>query len=171
MRCTNVWRHGQANMPDEIYISDTSSLIALERIEGWFLFEILFARVVVVREVVDEFNAKFRNRLPEWIEVRELSYNDVLEKPTMKLDSGEAASIALALETPRSTIIIDEEQGRKEAARRGLKVVGMLGVLQLAKNAGVIDLITPCIERLKNAGFRMSETLVQKILQQSGELE
>ena len=56
---------------------------------------------------------------------------------SLHLDTGERESIALALEKG-ALLLIDEERGRMEARRLGLKVRGTLGVLIQAYRSGII---------------------------------
>jgi predicted nucleic acid-binding protein len=56
----------------------------------------------------------------------------------MQIDKGESSAIALALETPQSTIILDDFKARKIAEKLGLNVTGTLGVIIKAKLRGII---------------------------------
>ena len=46
--------------------------------------------------------------------------------------------IALATEVHAEVVLIDEQAGRQEAVRRGLKVAGTLSVLDEADRAGLV---------------------------------
>ena len=50
-----------------------------------------------------------------------------------QLDPGESEAIALAVEVDADILLIDEQTGRQEAVRRGLKVAGTLSVLDESK--------------------------------------
>ena len=56
------------------------------------------------------------------------------------LDEGECEAIALAGEVGADLLLIDDRQGRREAKRRNLRVIGTLGVLAEAAAKGLIDL-------------------------------
>jgi predicted nucleic acid-binding protein len=64
---------------------------------------------------------------PKWISVRDPDGPADL-KLEKSLDPGEAAAIQLALELKANLLLIDERVGRLEATRRGVPVVGALGV-------------------------------------------
>ena len=84
------------------------------------------------------------------------------------LDMGEASSIALSLEIEDSILIIDERKGRKIASSLNIKIIGTIGVLILAHKKGLIkDLIT-VILKLVNSGFRLSDNLLNRIIEQFG---
>lgn len=80
------------------------------------------------------------------------------------LDVGEASTIALASEKDNALLILDDLKARKLAKRLGLKFTGTLGILNKAKEQGVIVKIKPIIEKLKDAGFRISEAVIQDLL-------
>ena len=54
-----------------------------------------------------------------------------------QLDPGESEAIALAVEVDADILLIDEQTGRQEAVRRGLKVAGTLSVLNEVEQAGL----------------------------------
>jgi predicted nucleic acid-binding protein len=67
----------------------------------------------------------------------------------MQIDSGESSAIALALETPGSTIILDDYKARKIADQLGLMFTGTIGVIIKAKLSGIIPSIKPFLEKMK----------------------
>lgn len=73
-------------------ISDTSCLIALEKIQKLDLLKELFQEVVVTEKVFEEYGKK----LPNWIHVHEPFISDTIDELEKVLDRGEASSIALA---------------------------------------------------------------------------
>jgi predicted nucleic acid-binding protein len=58
-------------------------------------------------------------------------------------------------------LLIDEDDGRKVALRRGLGVTGLLGVLAVASREGLLD-FESMIEQLRSTNFRMSERLIEQ---------
>jgi predicted nucleic acid-binding protein len=60
-------------------------------------------------------------------------------------------------------IILDEQEARKIAADRVLKVIGLLGVLYQAALRDLIDL-AESLERLKQTNFRASSSLFDSLL-------
>jgi predicted nucleic acid-binding protein len=93
-----------------------------------------------------------------------------IQEPLLSsLDSGEAAVIQTALHRGISRVILDERLGRGIATRLGLEVMGSLGVLVRAKRAGFLDSVSPCLERMTQAGIRISSELGRLALQQAGE--
>jgi predicted nucleic acid-binding protein len=85
------------------------------------------------------------------------------------LDKGEATAIALAAEYENSLLIIDEEKGRKAVKDLGLSITGSLGVLVAAKKEGHIETVKPLIDKIQKTNFRISEELIERVLDQVNE--
>jgi len=67
----------------------------------------------------------------------------------MQIDKGESSAIALALETPESTVILDDYRARKIAEQLGVNYTGTIGVIIRAKIIGVIPAIKPILSKIK----------------------
>jgi predicted nucleic acid-binding protein len=88
------------------------------------------------------------------------------------LDAGEAEAICLAMEHPSAALLIDELDGRAYAKANGLEVVGAVGLLVRGKKNGLVNNITPLLDRLQTElRFFISPALRSEALQQAGELE
>ena len=88
---------------------------------------------------------------------------------TLDLGSGELAALALALEHPECTVLLDDRHARRVAASAGLDVRGTLGVLIEAKSRGLTERIEPLVDRLENTGMWMSDTVRNRVLALAGE--
>ena len=65
---------------------------------------------------------------------------------------------------------MDERLGRETANHFGLDYVGVVGVLIEAKHRGLVKSIKSCLDRFRDgAGFRISEMLYNRVLQDEGE--
>lgn len=146
----------------KLIIADTSCLIVLEKIERLDLLKSMFEEIVITEDVRNEF----REIKEVWIKVQNVKDTKRQQLLEFELDRGEASAIALALENEGSTVLIDERKGRKIAEDLGIKIKGTLGVLIEAKLKNEIDSLFDEIIKLKNVEFRMSEKLIQQILQQ-----
>jgi predicted nucleic acid-binding protein len=145
---------------DRAVISDTSCLIALAKIDKLDLLRELYQEILITREVSLEFG----DLLPEWILIREAVNKQKQSELEEQLDRGEASSIALALELENSTLIIDETKGRKIAQSYDIDIIGTIGILLLAEKKGLIQDVVSVILRLVNQGFRLSDSLIDKII-------
>ena len=62
-------------------------------------------------------------------------------------------------------MIIDEKKGRNIALEKGIKITGLIGVLILFKNKGLLKTIKPVLDVLVNKiGFRLSPELISRVL-------
>jgi len=87
------------------------------------------------------------------------------------VDYGESETIAFAIEKNIDLVVLDDKEARKVARSFGLRVIGTLGILLLAKRKGLISEVGPYVEELRKHGFRISDEIVQKILESAGELK
>jgi predicted nucleic acid-binding protein len=147
---------------DRAVISDTSCLIALAKIDKLDLLRELYQEILITKEVSLEFG----DLLPEWILIKEAVNKQKQSELEEQLDRGEASSIALALELENSTLIIDETKGRKIAKSYYIDIIGTIGILLLAEKRGLIQDVVEVILRLVNKGFRLSDKLINKIIEQ-----
>lgn len=145
-------------------VVDSTCLIALDKIGHLGLLGADLAPVVA-----PAVRAEFGEPLPDWIAVREPRDPVVVAALGTQLGAGEAESIALALEPPRSEIILDDKKARRVAGQLGLRVFGTLGLVLRAKAAGRIALVTPVLEALRATGFHMTEALFRTALRLADE--
>jgi len=85
------------------------------------------------------------------------------------LDSGEASTLALAAEHDGALVLMDDAQGRTQAAARGLEVLDLAGVLLAAKRAQLVAAVRPLLARLKRRGFTMPKDVGRALLHDAGE--
>lgn len=80
-----------------------------------------------------------------------------------QLHAGEAAAIDLALEVRAEIVLMDERSGRRIAESCGLRVMGVIGVLELAARQHLVDL-SVAFEQIKRTDFWIThEFLDQKL--------
>ena len=149
---------------DKIIISDTSCLIALSKIEKLDLLRDLYHEIIITIDVYQEFGGY----IPDWVVITEVKDKQKQKDIEERLDKGEASSIALALETKNSTLIIDEIKGRKIAQSFNIDIIGTIGIILLAEKKGLISDVTGLILRLVNKGFRLSDKLINIIIDKYG---
>jgi uncharacterized protein len=76
----------------------------------------------------------------------------------------------LAISLPgKAVLLMDDKAGRTTARNLGLVVTGTIGLLMLAKKRGLIEQIVPILEELRQRGYWLSDGLVVKARQLSGE--
>lgn len=85
------------------------------------------------------------------------------------LGAGETAVVAVALERPGSTAVLDDASARACARSLGVRVIGTLAVVLRAKRRGLIAAAQPVIDALRAAGFYLDEQIVRSALAAAGE--
>ena len=135
----------------------------------------LFGRVYVPAEVNEELN---RGR-KEGIDLPNLEGRNFIKIIEPKLSSfselvrdlgkGETAVILLGLENPGSLVILDDLLARRVAKGLGVKLSGTAGILINAKMKGLIDAISPYLDKLEHFGFHLAYEHKSLILEKAGE--
>jgi len=149
-------------------VSNSSPLILLAKI-GRFnllrdLFKLIYIPKSVYHEVVIVGAGKAGSKEVEegvrsgWIKVEEVQISPELE---LILGRGEAETMAEKLILP---LIIDERKGRKIAEKKGIKIIGTLGVILKAHKLGLIKDLNAEIEKLIKAGIRIDKNILRRLL-------
>ncbi|MEM9007434.1 MAG: DUF3368 domain-containing protein [Cyanobacteria bacterium P01_F01_bin.86] len=155
-----------------IVVSDTSALSNLALINHLWLLESIYQTVIIPDVVASELAAASNPTIStilqlDWIQTQSLSDLQLANQLQQDrgLDAGEASAIALALELQADDLLIDERLGRQEALQLGLSIIGILGILLVAKQRSLILQVQPIVDALINqAGFRVSPLLYKRIL-------
>jgi len=101
---------------------------------------------------------------PDWVEVREVKNTQKMHELSSQLDIGEASSIALALETEFSLLVIDDLKARKAADKLLLRYTGTLGIIYKLKEKGIISSLKPILTKLQKTNFRISPIIIEELL-------
>ncbi len=140
-------------------VADSGPLIALAWLNLLHLPATLCGKVITTRTVREECllhpDKAGANDLAQafdagWVEVVPdpaipVSVDAVL------LDPGERSAIALALEL-HARLLIDELRGRRLAGALGIPMIGVCGLLLLAKQRKEVAAVAPLLERLRSQG-------------------
>jgi len=114
------------------------------------------------------FNKKVSNldlKKTKFLQIEKVTDRKMVKLLKMQLGYGESEVIALALEKGIDRVIIDDKQARKVADKLGLKVIGTLGILILAKEKQVIKEVRPLVlSMMEKINFRIDRALLNKIL-------
>ena len=152
-----------------LVVSDTSPVFSLLQIGKAELLHDLFGSVVIPSAVHQEL-LRFHSDLPAFLEVRLVSDRTRLEPLLGQLDLGEAEAIVLAVEAKADHLLMDERRGRIVATQSGVQVIGLVGVLLLARQKALIPSLKDCLVELRTiAGFYLSDALVRRALVAVGE--
>ena len=158
-----------------IVVSDTSPLSNLLIIGRLDLLRSIFGHVLIPAAVAAELHVIERHRRDllqqDWITTVEVSDQRLFNTLRQTLDRGEAEAITLSIELGADYLLIDELAGRIEARERGIRLIGVAGILVEAKRRGFIEFVKPEIDKLLlEARFRLSPQLVSEVLESVDEL-
>ncbi|MDZ4403101.1 DUF3368 domain-containing protein [Prosthecobacter sp.] len=152
-----------------IVVSDTTAISNLLTIGRTDLLITLFERVIIPPAVWTELLA-FHPEVPDWLEVVTVSQGQRVRDYQRLVHAGEAEAIALALEVHPDWLLIDDSDGRRLAKQEGTPVIGLMGVLLLAKEQGLLPSVKPLIDALESlAGFYLSGAVRDEVLRLAGE--
>lgn len=162
-------------MPD--IVCDTSSIQYLHQIELLHLLPALAGRIFIPPAVLHELE-EGRSCGIDLPDVKALAWLTV-RSPTaaqltpfkQELGPGETEVLMLAIEMRGVVAVLDDGLARKEADRRGIPVIGTLGLLVNAKRVGLVAIVKEQIDRLQFHRFRLSPLTRAAVLKLAGETE
>ena len=163
-----------ARMPTHPVIINNSPLVALWMLNHLLLLRELYTEVWMPEEVKNEFLGVEPTAREDalknapWLQTFPQTVQPPLSMP-VKLDPGESAVIALAIEHNARLVIIDEQRARRYAQHIGLSVKGTVGVLLEAKENGLIERIKPLLTQMQTHGIYLGKSVIDEALQQAGE--
>ena len=160
-----------------IVVTDTSVVLNLCWLRQESLLLAFFEQVLAPSQVRREFerlvqvDERFNGlSFPHSIQIADASTMPESLRNEFRLDAGEVAALALALDRGIRDILVDERAGRAVALELGLRPSGLLGLLIRAKTQALIPAVLPLLDRLQEgARFRIGERLRARIAALAGE--
>ena len=139
-----------------IVVSDTSPLIHLAAIQRLDILRQLYGEVYVPAAVFAEATREMQD-YPDgklihgqaWLHVQAVRDVTQLQPLLATIDQGEAEALVLAREVNADLLLIDDGKGRRQASQMKIRVIGLLGVLLAAKQAGLIESLTAVMGELE----------------------
>jgi uncharacterized protein len=161
-----------------IVVSNTTPLIGLAVVGQFDLLAHLFGKITIPTAVYEEAvvfgreqgGARQEVSATNWIEVVPIRDQLAVDVLLDELDRGEAETIVLSRELNATWVLMDEKKGRHKLDEMGIPKVGTVGLLLKAKQIGYLDRLQPYLEQLRREGFSVSQTVINNVLQQAGEL-
>jgi predicted nucleic acid-binding protein len=153
-----------------IVVADTSPINYLVLVDAISVLPKLYNEVVIPQAVFEELQTKetlgkvrsWIEHLLSWLSIKQSTA--LLDLNLFNLDPGEREAIVLVNELRADALIIDDRAGREEAKKRGIFVIGTLGVLNSAAENDLIDL-PAVLDKLQTTSFRASARLISDLLQ------
>lgn len=159
-------------MKNGLVIADSGPIFSLALIDKLDILNSLFDEVKIPQAVWEEITfdsskadyqtifSFFKNRIQ-----RIKGFNELI----IIMDSGESESVMLYKEMQADFLLIDDKKARNIAENFGVNCIGVIGLLAVAKDRGVIKKLKPLFETfLRNKRFYSLE-LLNAILIKAGE--
>jgi uncharacterized protein len=148
-----------------VVISNSSPIILLHAVDELDILRDLYQEIFIPSVVMNEVFMSGHSRIqPEWIVEKPIKNVADPILTSYSLGKGEEEAIRLGLEVSSDLIILDDNKGRRVAKLYGLKITGLLGVLLIAKEEGVINKVEPILDKLLEVGYYISPKVVQTVL-------
>lgn len=152
-----------------IVVSDTSPLTGLLTVGAADILTKLFSEVAIPEAVRDEL-LRSHSPLPPWLRVETVKNLAQARQYARIVDAGEAEAIELAKELHADHLLIDERKGRRLAVQEGIPVIGLMGVILLARRNRLIPSARVLLDRLdKEAGMYLGDDIKEAALKTVGE--
>ncbi|MGH7340415.1 MAG: DUF3368 domain-containing protein [Candidatus Rokuibacteriota bacterium] len=156
-------------------VSDTSPLCHAIWIGEAEILPALFGTVVIPTGVAAELASggapqpvrSWITEPPGWLEIRTVHVEET--PPALaRLHRGEREALLLARQSNARLVLLDERAARRAAEALGLKVMGLLGVLDQAARRGWLD-FADALDRLVATGFYLTPDLIETLLKRHQE--
>lgn len=155
---------------------DSSSLIALAKIDGFHVLERLFGTVYITMEVKDEVLkgdspdiATLKERIGKTIVVTKARKTGHF-KGLKGIADGERSLLEYAKEEGDVILVLDETEARAIAQAEGLKYTGTIGLLVSCHEKGKItrEEALALVKKLSRTDFRMTVELYDWAMEKLG---
>jgi len=159
-------------------VSNTGPIIGLAKIGRLGLLKSLAVKVPIPPFVHKELFGKtgtemsdVERALEEFISVVPVDISETSTMPVLaELDEGEKQAIVLASKLGKDVLLLmDDQAGRQAARKSGVPVTGLLGLLLLAKEKGLVSRVGSLIEELRDSGYWLSDEIAKIAIELAGE--
>ena len=158
----------------EKVVVSSSPLIVLFRSGQADLLPQLFSDIVIPEPVYQEVlagreddAAKMAFPQTSWIDRKNVDIT--LPVAAWNLGNGESAVFSFAIKEPSYWAVVDDLAARRCAKTFGIQTLGTGGLLVLAKRRGLIDSVKSRVQRIRDAGLWLSDSVVKLLIREAGE--
>jgi hypothetical protein len=159
-------------------VSDTGPIIGLAKIGKLSLLtslaEEIFIPPRVYRELLGKIGSEaetIEEAINKFIRIKDIKSLELsVEIGIANLDEGEKQVIGLASTFSADTLLLlDDRAGRKAAQLLYIPATGLIGLLLLAKEKGLIENVSALLRELKYQGYWLSDQVIAMTVQLAGE--
>ena len=105
----------------------------------------------------------------EWIRKIKVKDRTAVNLLVSEFGQGESEVLVLGKEIKADWLILDDARARTAAISAGYRVIGLAGILLLAKQRNLIEDIKPLFDELVDKNFRLSDKTMKTISQKAEE--
>lgn len=162
-------------MPERLWVVNASPVISLANIEHAHLLPDSCDRMIIPRAVEQEIlNGSDDDLAKHWISTAGRQWVRDIEPVSpliaaWDLGAGESAVLSYSYLHLEYQAVVDDLAARKCAKAFGIALCGTIGVIVIAKKAGIIPEVKSLLNRLIDVDFRIDDRLYQAALQLAGE--
>ena len=157
-------------------VCDSSVLIGLAKIGKVQLLAEIYSEVYIPDAVFVEVVGKGKGRsgvreveAAKWIHKKKVKDKRMVEILISEIGHGEAEVLVLGKELNADWLIIDDERARAAAVSAGFHIIGLAGILMIAKQLKLIPSVKKLFDELRNKNFRLSDNICKEVLKKLGE--
>ena len=157
-------------------VCDSTVFIGLAKIGKIELLKQIYKEIYIPEAVFAEVAIKGRGRPGAkevanagWIYKKPVKDKRTVEMLAAEIGHGEAEVLVLGKELNADWLVIDDERARAAAISSGFQIIGLAGILLLAKQLKLISFLKPLLDDLKNKNFRISDNIYKEVLKKACE--
>jgi len=159
-------------MNNGLVIADSGPIFSLSIIDRLDLLNALFDHVKIPKAVWDEIT--YDKSKPDYQKLYDFFKDKTcqisgINELTFLMDYGESESLILFKELKADFLLIDDKKARKIAENLDINCIGIIGLLSVAKDKGLIDQLKPIFETFLQNKRYYSIDLLNNILSSKGE--
>lgn len=152
-----------------LIVADTGPLVILAKIDHLHLLAQRYQQIKIPETVLQEATAlahrEDSQRIAHFAARHAEVSQDIAQSDSsyldFGLDAGETQAILLA-EQLACPVLIDEKRGRAAAKRTNVPVLGTVGLLLAAKQEGLIDAVSPLLDKMLAHEYHISTALIER---------
>jgi predicted nucleic acid-binding protein len=157
-------------------ICDAAVLIGLAKIGKLNLLEKLYKKIYIPWGVYNEVVVTGGRRpgaeeidQAKWVRKIKVKDRTAVDLLVSEFGQGESEVLILGNELKADWLILDDARARTAAISAGYRIIGLAGILLLAKQRNLIEDIKPLFDELVDKNLRLSDKIMQTILEKAGE--
>lgn len=159
-------------------ICDTGPIIGLAKIGKISLLKSIAEEVLIPPMVYKELLGKIGDEsiqieeaLNDFIRIKESdAFDSAAETAFAGLGEGEKQAIGLAFSIEKDVLLLlDDRAGRVCAGKINIPIIGLIGLLLISKQKGLVEKVSPLIEELRNKGYWLSIEIINIARRLAGE--